>query len=187
MRRDGGSVFPAHANTGTLLAQRGLSANEIARALISMVARSTTRSNQRPDTLMQDRIRQIDETSCDARPDHTCGSNPVLRRYPRHFRLATGNANSRSLSKRWRLARKSKRRLSSVCDPKTHCAALQCSSAGSNSTPAAAKPPSTLSTWPVMWPASVDARNAAAAAMSAGCAYCFKAMRERKASRWRGP
>ena len=43
----------------TLLAQRGLSANEIARALISMVARSTTRSNQRPDTLMQDRIRQI--------------------------------------------------------------------------------------------------------------------------------
>ena len=91
MRRDGGSVFPAHANTGTLLAQRGLSANEIARALISMVARSTTRSNQRPDTLMQDRIRQIDETSCDARPDHTCGSNPVLRRYPRHFRLATGS------------------------------------------------------------------------------------------------
>src|SRR6266567_4480030 len=39
----------------TLLAQRGLSANEVARALISMVARSTTRSNQRPDTLMQDR------------------------------------------------------------------------------------------------------------------------------------
>src|SRR5665811_890688 len=34
---------------------RGLSANEIARALISMMARSTTRSNQRPDTLMQDR------------------------------------------------------------------------------------------------------------------------------------
>jgi len=31
-------------------------------------------SNQRPDTLMQDRIRQIDETSCTARPDHTLGS-----------------------------------------------------------------------------------------------------------------
>jgi len=31
-------------------------------------------SNQRPDTLMQDRIRQIDETSCNARPDHTFGS-----------------------------------------------------------------------------------------------------------------
>ena len=39
----------------TRLAPRGLSANEIARALISMMARSTTRSNQRPDTLMQDR------------------------------------------------------------------------------------------------------------------------------------
>src|SRR6266568_2300446 len=36
-----------------------------------MMARSTTRSNQRPDTLMQDRICQIDETSCNARPDHT--------------------------------------------------------------------------------------------------------------------
>ena len=33
---------------------RGLVGNEIARALISMVARSTTRSNVRPDTLMQD-------------------------------------------------------------------------------------------------------------------------------------
>ncbi|MET4493765.1 hypothetical protein ABIA94_009373, partial [Bradyrhizobium sp. LA7.1] len=33
----------------------------------------TTRSNQRPDTLMQDRICQVDETSCNARPDHTCG------------------------------------------------------------------------------------------------------------------
>src|SRR6266536_850105 len=56
MRRDGGSVFPAHANTGDPNGPiRGLSANELARALISMMARSTTRSNQRPDTLMQDR------------------------------------------------------------------------------------------------------------------------------------
>ena len=38
----------------TLMAHRGLSANENASALISMMARSTTRSNQRPDTLMQD-------------------------------------------------------------------------------------------------------------------------------------
>ena len=36
-----------------------------------MMARSFTRSNQKPDTLMQDRIRWIDETSCTARPDHT--------------------------------------------------------------------------------------------------------------------
>ena len=39
----------------TRMALRGLSANELARALISMMARSTTCSNQRPDTLMQDR------------------------------------------------------------------------------------------------------------------------------------
>jgi hypothetical protein len=54
----------------TRKARRGLSANEIACALISMMARSTC-SNQRPDTLMQDRICQVDETSCNARPDHT--------------------------------------------------------------------------------------------------------------------
>src|ERR1700746_2052838 len=54
MRRDGGSVFPAHANTGDPNGpNRGLSANENARALISMMARSKC-SNQRPDTLMQD-------------------------------------------------------------------------------------------------------------------------------------
>ena len=34
---------------------RGLSANQLARALISMMARSATHSTQRPDTLMQDR------------------------------------------------------------------------------------------------------------------------------------
>src|SRR5260370_4534722 len=44
MRRNGGSVFPA----------RGLSGNENACALISMMARSKC-SNLRPDTLMQDR------------------------------------------------------------------------------------------------------------------------------------
>jgi hypothetical protein len=36
----------------TQMAGRGLSVNEIARALISMVARSMTRSNQRPNTSM---------------------------------------------------------------------------------------------------------------------------------------
>ena len=35
------------------------------------MARSTTRSNQKPDTLMQDRTARIDETPCTARPDHT--------------------------------------------------------------------------------------------------------------------
>ena len=41
----------------TQKARRGLSAIEIACALISMMARSTC-SNQRPNTLMQDRISQ---------------------------------------------------------------------------------------------------------------------------------
>src|SRR5215471_8184489 len=40
--------------------------------------RSTTRSKQRPDTLMQDRICRIDETSCNARPDHTFGSDASI-------------------------------------------------------------------------------------------------------------
>src|SRR5262245_9356688 len=39
-----------------------------------MMARSTTCSNLRPDTLMRDRICRIEETSCNARPDHTFGS-----------------------------------------------------------------------------------------------------------------
>src|SRR5262249_8057331 len=57
----------------TQMAHGGLFGNEIARALISMMAGST-RSNRRPDTLMQDHIRQIEQPSCDARPDHTVGS-----------------------------------------------------------------------------------------------------------------
>ena len=56
----------------TQMARRDLSGNKIACALISMMARSTC-SNQRPDTLVQDRICQVDETSCNARPDHTLG------------------------------------------------------------------------------------------------------------------
>src|SRR5262245_27412837 len=43
-----------------------------------MMARSR-RSNQRPDTVMQDRINQVDETSCTARPDHTVGSKAAVR------------------------------------------------------------------------------------------------------------
>jgi hypothetical protein len=61
----------------TQMAVRGLSGNEIACALISMMARSTTRSNQRPDTLMQDRICQVDD--CNARPDHTPPALPSSR------------------------------------------------------------------------------------------------------------
>ena len=40
MRRDGGSVFPTHVNTGDPDGPQGLSANEIACVLISIMARS---------------------------------------------------------------------------------------------------------------------------------------------------
>jgi hypothetical protein len=58
-----------------------ISREEIAEAVNATCARAydmgcgSLRSlNQRPDTLMQDRICQVDETSCNARPDHTFGS-----------------------------------------------------------------------------------------------------------------
>src|SRR5262245_49478727 len=51
-----------------------------------MMARSTC-SNQRPDTLMQDRICQVDETSCNARPDHTFGSRAVILAMSKSRRL----------------------------------------------------------------------------------------------------
>src|SRR5262249_19138811 len=45
-----------------------------------MMARSTTRSNQRPDTLMQDRKADRSmKTSCDARPDRTLGHERCFR------------------------------------------------------------------------------------------------------------
>src|SRR6266567_2733599 len=55
-----------------------------------MVARSTTRSNQRPDTLMQDRkSARSTKTSCDARPDqcseascHSSGGRSRRQRSP---------------------------------------------------------------------------------------------------------
>ena len=59
----------------TQMVHRDLSAKKNACALISMMARSSNRSNQRPDTLMQDRnADRSTKPSCDARPDHTFGS-----------------------------------------------------------------------------------------------------------------
>jgi hypothetical protein len=55
MKRDGGSVFPASANTGDPTGPVEAYRFEIARALISMMARSQ-RSKQKPDKLMQDRL-----------------------------------------------------------------------------------------------------------------------------------
>jgi hypothetical protein len=37
---------------------------------------------------MQDRINQVEETSCTARPDHTLGSNSLIRRYRLSVRFA---------------------------------------------------------------------------------------------------
>src|SRR3974377_799554 len=74
MRRRWRIGLPRHVRTPvTRLAHSRRSANQIACALISMMAGSTC-SNQRPDTLMQDRITRIAKTSCTARPDHTNGS-----------------------------------------------------------------------------------------------------------------
>src|SRR5262245_30391221 len=53
-----------------------------------MMARSTTRSKQRPDTLMQDRISQVDKASCTARPDHTFGSFASLPQAARLRRMS---------------------------------------------------------------------------------------------------
>jgi hypothetical protein len=62
-----------------------------------MMARSTTRSNQRPDTLMQDRICQVDETSCNARPDHTFGSLAVILAVSKSSRLCLQQETSARL------------------------------------------------------------------------------------------
>jgi len=42
---------------------------------------------------MQDRFRQIDEISCNARPDHTFGSDSDLSRCLRHDRLTLGSGH----------------------------------------------------------------------------------------------
>jgi len=60
-----------------------------------MMARSTTRSNQRPDTLMQDRLPPDRRTSCNARPDHTLGSTPALTALKRDFRSVPESRHSR--------------------------------------------------------------------------------------------
>jgi hypothetical protein len=63
----------------TLVTQmvRSRPVRENARALISMMARSTTGSNRRPDTLMQDRRPNSTKSSCNARPDHTGSKSRV--------------------------------------------------------------------------------------------------------------
>jgi len=71
-----------------------------------MMAGSTC-SNQRPDTLMQDRIARIDETSCTARPDRTLGSFtneagifPFHRRVEEEVLKALSNYGGRAPNRR---------------------------------------------------------------------------------------
>jgi hypothetical protein len=59
-------------------ARQGLSANEIARALISMMARSTTAPSKAGYIDARPFTASSTKTSCDARADHTCGSHEAL-------------------------------------------------------------------------------------------------------------
>jgi hypothetical protein len=69
----------------TRMAHRGLSANEIARALISMMARSMTRSKSKAGYIdARPHIRQLEEVLLQrtaGRPDHTCGSIAPFREH----------------------------------------------------------------------------------------------------------
>ena len=77
---------------------RGLSANENARALISMMARSTKPLQSEAGYIdARPQSRQIDEISCDARPDHTLGQT----RSRRHRLARQQHLNDRT---RWRAA-----------------------------------------------------------------------------------
>ena len=57
----------------TQMAHRGLSANEIARALISMMARSATLQSKAGYIDARPLTANSTKFSCDARPDHTLG------------------------------------------------------------------------------------------------------------------
>jgi hypothetical protein len=58
----------------TPTARSGLSANQIAGALISMMARSTTQLQSEAGYIdARPHLPRSTKTSCTARPDHTCG------------------------------------------------------------------------------------------------------------------
>src|SRR5215467_11162636 len=91
MRRNGGPVFPAHANPGDPNGPlRGLAANETACALISMMARSTLLQAEAGYIDARPQRRQIEKFSCDARPDHTSGQKRERRSRRRPASRAAG-------------------------------------------------------------------------------------------------
>src|SRR5215510_11318402 len=83
----------------TRIALRGMAANELGRARISMMVRSMS-SNTRPDTLVQDPTLQPHDFSCNARRVHTLGSSRGCSRF--HFVRAL-RTSSRSCSVACRL------------------------------------------------------------------------------------
>jgi hypothetical protein len=60
---------------------------------------------------MQDRICQVDETSCNARPDHTSGSFASFWPPADHFRSSPGNGHPQSRSACLKRAKLGSRRL----------------------------------------------------------------------------
>src|SRR5262245_14810337 len=54
---------------------------------------------------MQDRINQVDETSCIARPNHQVGAKPLIRRYPRDVRITPASGRPRVIAIRLKSAR----------------------------------------------------------------------------------
>ena len=72
----------------TRMAHRGLSANEIARALISMMARSTTLQSKAGYIDARPPTASSAKSTCNARPDHTFGSKAEVCPLARHVRSA---------------------------------------------------------------------------------------------------
>src|ERR1700757_2605984 len=81
--------FPAHANTGDPNGPvRGLSANQIACALISMMVGSHDKLQSETGYIDARPHLPDRRTSCTARPDHTLGSNWEDSVGAQHFRFA---------------------------------------------------------------------------------------------------
>jgi hypothetical protein len=91
----------------TRMARRGLSANEIACALIPMMARSTTRSNQRPDTSMQDRLPPVrrNPLATHGRTIHRVRNNALNACQRRPLRLTHPLSASRLLTSSYSMKR----------------------------------------------------------------------------------
>ena len=91
----------------TQMAHRGLSANEIARALISMMARSTTLQSEAGYIDARPLTTNSTKLSCDARPDHTLGQSRRSHRVRGMSAFAPNSGRSAALPRliEWRSER----------------------------------------------------------------------------------